>query len=159
MSPFPSDPEWAVGPMRLVLTTYPDRARASTAVREAVGRRLAACGSVLAVDSQYWWKGKLRSEPEALVLFKTVPKRVGALFRFLEEHHPYDVPEIVELDVPRSSTGYLAYLTETLDRASVRPGGGSRLTRSGGRRARGAPAPGRTRGRPLHRSRRTRTRR
>ena len=144
MSPYPADPEWARGPMRLVLTTYPNRERALASVEGAVARRLAACGSVVPVDSRYWWKGAVVAEPEALVIFKTVPKRVGALFRFVAEHHPYEVPEIVEIDVPRAAPRYLAWLADTLDRSSG-PLSGDALRRPAGPRARGARAPARTR--------------
>ncbi len=153
MSPYPADPEWARGPARLVLTTYPTRERALAAVAGAVRRRLAACGNVVPVDSAYWWNGQLESAAEALVLFKTVPKRVGALFAYLASDHPYSVPEIVELDVPRAARSYLTYLTSTLDRASLPPPRGRRARRPGAPRARGARAPGRTRATPRRRSR------
>lgn len=155
MTPFPADPEWARGPVRLVITTYPTRERALLAVGGAVSRRLAACGSVVPVESRYWWKGRVQSEAEALVVFKTVPKRVGALFRYLEEDHPYSVPEILELDVPRTTTGYLAYLTGTLDRASMPPVRRPRAMRRGGRRDPAVRGPGRTRAPHHRRSRRT----
>lgn len=158
MSPYPADPEWASGPMRLVLTTYPDRAVALAAIGGAVDRRLAACGSVIPVESRYLWKGAVETQSEGLVIFKTVPKRVGALFRYIEEGHPYDVPEIVEIDVPRVVPGYLAYLVASLDAASG-PSVPGPVTRPAGRRARGGRAPGRTRGPPRRRSRRTGTRR
>jgi periplasmic divalent cation tolerance protein len=158
MSPYPADPEWARGPMRIVLTTYPSRERALIAVTAVLSERLAACGNVVPVDSRYWWKGRLQTETEALVLFKTVPKRVGALFRYLAEHHPYSVPEIVELDVPRAAPGYLAYLTATLDRASLRRT--SRAPRRPeGPRGRAVRGPGRTRAQPHRRSIRTGSRR
>jgi periplasmic divalent cation tolerance protein len=155
MSPYPADPEWARGPMRVVLTTYPSRERALTAVTGALSHHLAACGSVVPVDSRFWWKGRIRSETEALVLFKTVPKRVGALFRFLAEGHPYAVPEIVELDVPRAAPGYLAYLTGTLDLESVPSSPEGRARRRAVRQARAARVPGQIRGRPHRRSKRT----
>jgi periplasmic divalent cation tolerance protein len=144
MSPYPADPEWARGPMRLVVTTYPDRAQALREVARVVARGLAACGNVVATESRYQWKGRVVSESEALVLFKTVPKRVGALFRYLEEHHPYSVPEIAELDVPRVSAGYLAYLNRTLDRASAPPRR-RRVRRRAARRVPAARGPRRTR--------------
>ncbi|HXW67743.1 MAG TPA: divalent-cation tolerance protein CutA [Thermoplasmata archaeon] len=144
MSPYPADPEWARGPMRLVLTTYPGRDRALSAIGGVLERRLAACGSVVPIDSRYWWKGRVLSETEALVVFKTVPKRVGALFRFLEEGHPYEVPEIVEIDVPRATAGYLAYLSATLDRAVARS---APTRRRAAPRAPAARGPGRTRAR------------
>jgi len=155
MTPYPADPEWARGPMRLVITTYPSRDRALTAATGAVARHLAACGSVLSADSCYWWKGRVRSEPEVLVLFKTVPKRVGALFRYLEKDHPYSVPEILEVDVPRTTPAYLAYLTGTIDRASSPSSRIARATRRAGRRAPAVRGPGRIRGPPHRRSKRT----
>jgi periplasmic divalent cation tolerance protein len=153
VSPYPLEPVRSVGPARLVLSTYPSRDAALRAANDAVERRLAACGTVLEGDSRYVWRGKVVAEHEALVLFKTVPKRVGALFEFLRTHHPYDVPEILELDVPRVAPGYLRYLAATLDPASPPPPLGGGATRRGGPRARGARAPERTRGRLHRRSR------
>ena len=145
MSPYPPDPVRAVGPMRLVLTTYPSRAAALEAVEIILRQELAACANVLPAHSRYWWKGQLESAEEALVLFKTVPKRVGALFRYLETHHPYDVPEVAEVDVPRVGSAYLRYLVATLDPASLPPPMGAGARRRGARRVRGARSPGRTR--------------
>jgi periplasmic divalent cation tolerance protein len=147
VSPYPMDPVEATGPMRLVLTAFPSPAAADRAVRSVLTARLAACAQSTAVRSRFWWKGRVRTEEEVLVVFKTVPKRVGALFRRLAELHPYDVPEMIELDVPRVHPPYLAYLAETLDADSPPPplgGGAPPVRRRGGPRARGARRPGRT---------------
>lgn len=157
MSPYPLDPVRAVGPLRLVLTTYPSRAAALTAVDGALARRLAACANLFAVESKYWWREKVETTGEMLVVFKTVPKRVGELFRYLGESHPYEVPEIAEVDVPRVASGYLRYLADALDRFSPPPPLGGGVRRSGGQRAPGARHPGRTRAPPPHRSKRTRS--
>ncbi|HKV90148.1 MAG TPA: divalent-cation tolerance protein CutA [Thermoplasmata archaeon] len=154
MSPYPLEPVEATGPMRLVLTAFPSAAVADRAVESVLSARLAACAQATPVHSRYWWKGRMQAEEEVLVVFKTVPKRVGALFRHLAQLHPYDVPEIVEIDVPRVHAPYLAYLADTLDADSPPPplgGGSARARRPGSRRARGAPSPGRTRGRPRRR--------
>lgn len=153
MSPYPMDPVDATGPMRLVLTAFPDDESVAAIVEEVLEARLAACVSSLEIRSRYWWKGKVESAAERLLVFKTVPKRVGALFRLLEARHPYDVPEILELDVPRVTDGYLAYLAATidLDAPPLPLGGGSAVggsaRRSEGRRGRGARRPARTRAR------------
>ncbi|HYK92458.1 MAG TPA: divalent-cation tolerance protein CutA [Thermoplasmata archaeon] len=150
MSPYPMDPVDATGPMRVVLTAAPARL-ADRLSRGALRRRLAACVNAVPIRSEYWWRGGLERADEVLLLFKTVPKRVGALFRYLASEHPYDVPEIIELDVPRVHPPYLRYLAGAIDpRAPPLPlGGGSlrRVTRSGSPRARGARGPARTRGR------------
>lgn len=150
MSPYPMDPVDATGPMRLVLCAFPADGSADRAVASVLEARLAACAQQLAVRSRYWWEDRLESAEETLVVFKTVPKRVGALFRALARLHPYEVPEILELDVPRVTDGYLAYLATTIDpEAPPKPLGGGRpaggATRPAARRARGARRPGRTR--------------
>jgi periplasmic divalent cation tolerance protein len=145
MSPYPLDPVRAVGPMRLVVTTYPSRDAALAAVEVALRKKLAACANIVPAHSRYWWKGRLESADEAMVFFKTVPKRVGALFRYLETSHPYDVPEVAEIDVPRVGNGYLRYLAGTLDPSSPPPPMGGGTTRSEARRGRGARSPPRTR--------------
>jgi periplasmic divalent cation tolerance protein len=145
MTPFPVEPARALGPMRLVISAYPSREAALVAVEGALARRLAACASTQPADSRFWWNGRLESGSESVVVFKTVPKRVGALFRYLRENHPYEVPEIVEIDVPRVDPGYLAYLARTLDASALEIPSAPRPRRRGGPRVRGARAPARTR--------------
>src|SRR5580700_11125132 len=99
--PYPMDPVDATGPMRLVVTALPDTEASDALVRAAVAARLAVCAQVGSVQSRYWWKGAVESATERVVWFKTSPKHVGALFRFLADRHPYEVPEIVEIDVAR----------------------------------------------------------
>lgn len=151
MSP-PPLPERSPGPMRLVLSSYPSPETATAAARGALERKLVACASVLAQRSQYWWRGRIESASESLVVFKTAPKSVGALFGYLRASHPYEVPEVVELDVPRVDPAYLGWLLETVDPSSMERAP-PRLRRPGGRRARGARPPGRTRARRRRRSR------
>jgi periplasmic divalent cation tolerance protein len=136
--------------MRLVITTYPSRDAALEAVDAALKDGLAACANIVPVRSRYWWKGRIESADEALVLFKTVPKRIGALFRHLEMTHPYDVPEVAEVDVPRAGNAYLRYLAETLDPEALSPPLKGGVRRPGARQGRGARFPARTRA-PRHR--------
>ncbi|MCI4331697.1 MAG: divalent-cation tolerance protein CutA [Thermoplasmata archaeon] len=148
MSPYPLDPVAATGPLRLVLCAFPTEDSARSAADSAVGARLAACASRWPIDSTFWWKEKVERSAEVLVLFKTAPKHVGALFRHLSELHPYEVPEILEIDVPRVHEPYLRYVAATIDpHAPPLPWGGGRVrpTRRGSPKVRGAPRPARTR--------------
>ncbi len=153
MSPYPPDPVRAVGPMRIVMTTFPDRESALRAAGGALRGRLAACANLVPAESRFVWKGRIDAAHEVVVLFKTVPKRVGALFAFLTSVHPYEVPELVELDVPRVAPAYLTYLAGALDASALSPPLRATATRRAARRARAAPGPRRTRGRPRRRSR------
>ena len=147
MSPYPPDPVDATGPMRLVLVAAPAPV-APRLARGAIARRLAACVQALDIRSTYWWQGRVEDAQEVLLVYKTVAKRVGALFRYLATAHPYEVPEILELDVPRVNPPYLRYLAGAIDPdAPPLPLGGGPVAvrRSGSRRGRGARPPGRTR--------------
>ncbi|MDE1821773.1 MAG: divalent-cation tolerance protein CutA [Euryarchaeota archaeon] len=137
------------GPLRLVLSTFPDGKSAAEASLRLVERKVVACATALPARSLYRWKGKVEESQEVLVLFKTSTKKVGALFRELARIHPYEVPEIVELETFRVHEPYLRWLLGNVDRASrdvaraseeaaVRPSGRPR-TRSR-RSARSAPS-------------------
>ncbi len=148
MSPYPPDPVNATGPVRIVICSFPNDAEAERVSRDVLERRHAACSQRVPIRSAYWWRGRIESAEECLVLYKTSPKQVGALFRRLAELHPYDVPEIVELDVPRVASGYLTYLFEAVGEARPpTPIDGEVPTpaRPGSRRARGARPPRGTR--------------
>ena len=152
MTPYPPAPVEANGPMRLVLTTYPSLGAAEDQVERILGARLAACAQLFPLRSRYWWKGKVERAEEVAVVFKTVPKRVGALFVAIEEGHPYEVPEIIEVDVPRVHPGYLDYLSRETTGEPPAPLGQGELTRRAAPQARGARRPRRTRAPPRRRS-------
>jgi periplasmic divalent cation tolerance protein len=96
----------------LVLSTFPDVATARRIARQLVEERCAACANVLpAVESVYWWEGKVESGNETLVLFKTSADRYEALETTLRQLHPYEVPEIIALPIERGSSDYLDWVT------------------------------------------------
>jgi periplasmic divalent cation tolerance protein len=151
MSPYPLEQPGATGPLRIVLSTYPSPSAARRVITAVLGRRLAACANVASVGSRYWWNGHVESAEESLVLFKTDPKRVGALIAFLESSHPYETPEVLEIDVPRVNERYLQYVRSATQRPV--PHVPRRATRRGAPRVRGGRALARTRGLRRRRSR------
>ena len=95
----------------LVLVTAPSLKVARQLARGALAQRLVACANLIPqIESHYWWQGKIISGKEVLVLFKTVPGKLGALEKFITTHHPYDTPEFVVLPITRGSKRYLAWL-------------------------------------------------
>mgnify|MGYP001792654270 CR=1 FL=1 len=98
----------------LVLSTFPDRESARRIVRQLVEERHAACANVLpAVESIYWWEGKVETGNETLVLIKTSADRYAALEETLRRLHPYDVPEIVALPIERGLNEYLEWVARS----------------------------------------------
>jgi periplasmic divalent cation tolerance protein len=83
--------------------------------REIVQRKLAACAQVTApLTSIYWWKGKIDTDPERLILLKTRRSLIPDVQSLLSRIHPYEVPELTFVPITGGSEQYLAWLAETL---------------------------------------------
>ena len=94
-------------------TTLDDRKQAENLIRDAVERRLAACGQLVGpVSSTYWWNGSIEEATEWLCVFKTTAARVAELEAWLLERHPYEVPEIVVVEIAHASAAYGEWITD-----------------------------------------------
>ena len=97
----------------VVLVTAPDMDLARRLAKGALEAKLAACANIVpAVESHYWWNGKLESSDEVLLMFKTRQQLLPKLERAVREIHPYDTPEFVALPLTTVSRKYLAWLTD-----------------------------------------------
>lgn len=95
----------------IVLCTFPDADAAQTAAGALVEDRLAACVNILpGVTSTYIWDGKVQIDREALLLAKTSRRALTALEARIVELHPYDVPEIVAVDITAGLPAYLQWV-------------------------------------------------
>ena len=98
---------------RVVLVTAPDVDGARASARELVGRRIAACASLVpGIESVYRWRGAIEEAREVLIVVKTTAGRIDALERALAELHPYEVPECVALAPSSVAARYAAWLSE-----------------------------------------------
>ncbi len=85
--------------MRVVLCTCPPEVAAEIA-KTVVTERLAACVNILpTVRSVYQWKGDLCDDVESLLIIKTAADRLADLTERLLACHPYDVPEVIALEI------------------------------------------------------------
>jgi periplasmic divalent cation tolerance protein len=98
---------------RVVLVTAPDEGAARTLAHALLEERLVACANVIpGVTSVYRWKGKVHQDPESLMVLKAPGSCVERLLRRVPELHPYDVPEVLVLEV---GAGYEPYLNWVAD--------------------------------------------
>src|SRR6516225_6302719 len=97
----------------LALSTFPDVETARRISNQLVEERFAACANILpAVESVYRWKGKIESGSETLVFFKVSEDQQSAFQDELRSLHPYDVPEIIFLEVGSGLPEYLRWVSE-----------------------------------------------
>lgn len=96
----------------LVLTTCPPTAARALA-ESVLAERLAVCVNILPeVRSIYRWKGAVEEGQETLLLIKTTAACYPRLEQHVRAHHPYELPEIIALDVTAGSAAYLAWIGE-----------------------------------------------
>jgi periplasmic divalent cation tolerance protein len=86
--------------------------------RGVVGKRLAACVNIgtEAMESVYWWKGKVEVGREFLLVMKTTSGRLKELEAEVKRLHGYEVPEFVVLEVAGGSREYLRWVEESVGR-------------------------------------------
>jgi len=97
---------------RVVLITAPPGEPALRLARGLVDAGLVACVNVVGdVVSVYRWQGSVEQDAESLCIAKTTVARLAEIERWLDEHHPYDVPECVALEPARVAPAYLAWLS------------------------------------------------
>lgn len=97
----------------IILSTYPNKKTVTKIANELVKNRLAACVNVSKISSIYSWQGKIENTDEYLALFKTTQKNKNALKKLLKTMHPYDVPEIAEIDIHSLNQPYLKWLIDS----------------------------------------------
>ncbi len=97
----------------IIVSTYPDKKIVEKTANELVKKRLAACVNISKISSIYSWKGKIEKTSEYLALFKTTKKNKTSLKKAIKNTHPYDVPEIAEIDVISINQQYLKWLIES----------------------------------------------
>lgn len=95
----------------IVISTFANEKSVRDIAHEMImNAKLCACVSYTKVRSLYWWENKLNDEEEFIALFKTTKKKARELRNRLEKQHPYDVPEILEIDIDKASRPYLDWL-------------------------------------------------
>jgi periplasmic divalent cation tolerance protein len=102
---------------RVVLVTCGSMKEARKIARGVVGKRLAACVNIgtAAVESVYWWKGRVETAKEFLLVMKTTVGRLGELEKEVKKLHSYDVPEFVVLEVVAGARDYLRWVEESVE--------------------------------------------
>lgn len=90
--------------MRIVTSTCPS-ADAEALARTLVEERLAACVQIVpGVRSVYRWQGELHVDDEVQLWIKTAVVRIPDLVDRLADLHPYEVPEILVVDVDEAAS-------------------------------------------------------
>lgn len=99
----------------LVLTTCPDAATAQLIAHTVVEQGHAACVNIVqGVQSIYMWKDARESAQEQLLLIKTTELAYPALQETIRALHPYELPEIIAVPLAAGLSGYLDWISASV---------------------------------------------
>jgi periplasmic divalent cation tolerance protein len=95
----------------LALTTCPDEASAQAVAAALVQERLATCvNRISGLRSTYFWDARLQDEAEILLIIKTTAGRLDELRARLGALHPYELPELLAIEVAGGNERYLEWV-------------------------------------------------
>jgi periplasmic divalent cation tolerance protein len=97
----------------IIVSTFPSKQAITSIANKLVKQKLAACVNITRISSVYAWKGKIENQAEYLALFKTSKKNQSKLKKELQKLHPYDIPEIAEINVDSINQPYLKWLVDS----------------------------------------------
>ncbi len=79
-----------------------------------LSKDLIACANIFPKGlSIYKWKGEVQKEEEIYVFFKTSESKREEVIKCIKEHHPFDVPAIIQFQ-PTANLEYINWLYEAL---------------------------------------------
>ncbi len=95
----------------IILITVPDKQTANHLASILIENRLAACVNVIpGITSHFRWEGKVCSDSELMLIIKTRQSIFKIVEKLILDEHPYDVPEIIALNLTDGFPGYLNWV-------------------------------------------------
>ena len=95
----------------IVFIAVDSQENAQKIANKLLAERKAACVNIIpAIESHYWWQGKIESANELLLIVKTRAELLDELISLVKEIHPYTVPEIIALPIIGGNEDYLQWI-------------------------------------------------
>lgn len=99
----------------LVYCTYPEEEDARSFARQLVQQKLAACVNIVpGLESVYHWQDNIEQDSEKLLLIKTGSAQLPKLEKYIHNHHPYEVVEIIATEPDFIAADYLKWWRQSL---------------------------------------------
>lgn len=103
-----------VSTLQIIYTSISSLEEGLKLARKIIEEKLAGCVNVIPqVYSVFQWEGAMNEEQEAVLICKTTKENAGALMEWIESHHPYNTPAILQWEV-QSSTSFHEWIAGAL---------------------------------------------
>jgi len=97
----------------VIITTYEHKQEAEALARMLVDERLAACVQMFPIESVYFWKDQVRDGAETVLFIKTKTVLYDQIEAKIKDHHPYEVPEIIQIPITAGLPEYLDWIDDS----------------------------------------------
>lgn len=77
-------------------------------------KKVACVNIIKEADSMFWWKGKIETARESLMLIKSNRSRLDDIVSIVKSIHSYEVPEIIAIPITGGSAEYLNWMGQEL---------------------------------------------
>lgn len=96
--------------MVLIITTIHKKQDAIDIGNGLLKAKLIACYNLFPVESAYWWKGKILSEKETMMILKTKDSNFKKIQDHMKKHSGYEVPEVIAIKPSQVNKPYLNWI-------------------------------------------------
>ncbi|KGJ87849.1 divalent-cation tolerance protein CutA [Thalassotalea sp. ND16A] len=100
---------------QIVLCNCPDESVAKMIAEKLITDQLAACVNILPkMTSVYRWQGKVACDEEVMLMIKSKQQLFSQLEQAIIKLHPYEVVEIIALNIQQGNELYLNWITDSV---------------------------------------------
>lgn len=95
----------------IVYCTVPSPESAEQIAVKLIQHKIAACCNIIpGLTSIYSWEGKIEKDSELLLMIKSTEENYKKIENEIINLHPYEVPEIISLEINEGSREYLNWI-------------------------------------------------
>ena len=99
----------------VVFVTAANKKEAKIIAQDLVKKKLVACVNIVdKIESLFWWKGKVDSGKEALLIIKSRKDKFSRIMKAVKDKHSYDCPEMIALPIVGGYKPYLKWIDESV---------------------------------------------
>ena len=99
----------------VIFVTSSSKKEANKIAKVLIEERLAACVNIIEKsESVFWWKGKIDTSKEVLLIIKSRKKRLTKIIEVVKSLHSYTIPEIIAIPIISGYKPYLEWIDESV---------------------------------------------
>lgn len=99
----------------VIFVTAANKKEAKVIAQNLVKKKLVACVNIIdKVESLFWWKGKVDSGKETLLVIKSRKDRLSRIMKAVKAGHSYEVPEMIAIPIVGGYKPYLKWIDESV---------------------------------------------